>query len=129
MIAILILLVSVAALVQFFLSYVRSLLLASAQQTISPLVLAACSLDSPDVTAGDFHRLRLRAQLCTNRDGDGSALLAVRVYFNITALLRLACGPLVPQVAHWSELQQAACARFALAALDRRLIAPASASA
>jgi len=122
MIAALILLVSIAALAQFFLSYIRALLLAGAQQAISPVVLEACSLEGVDVTGADFHRLMLRAQLYSNQQSEGSAVLAVRVYFSMVGLLRLAFGPLIPAVRGWSNQQQAACAKFALAALNRRVL-------
>ena len=129
MIPILIFLASVAALAQFFLSYVRAILLAGAQQCIAPQLLETCSLDSSEVTAADFHRLMLRVYLLPDRRGEGTALFAVRIYFLMVGLLRLAFGPLVPVVRNWSAGQQAACARFALASLDRRLITRTSASA
>ncbi len=122
MIAALILLLSVAALAQFFLSYVRSLLLASAQQAIAPSVLEACMLESADVQGRDFHGLMLRAQLYSKVDAEGSAVLAVRVYFSLVGLLSLALGPLAPALRRWLAQEQAACSRFALAALNRRVL-------
>ena len=128
MIAVLVLLISMGMLVQFLASYVRSLLLAGAQQDISPLILETCHLASEEVAAADFHRLMLRVRLCPAREGDGGALFVIRMYYRLVGLFRVAFGPLVPLAKQWSAVQQAACARFALASLNRRLIAPASAS-
>ena len=128
MIASLILLLSIAALAQFFLSYIRALLLASVQQAISPVVLEACSLEGTEVIGADFHHLMLRAQLYSNREGEGSAALAVRVYYSVVSLLRQAFGPLIPVLRQWAAQEQAACARFALAALSRRAMMHSSAS-
>jgi len=122
MIATLTLLLSIAALCQFFFSYIRALLVAGAQQAISPSVLEACMLESANVTGADFHRLMLRAQLYSKGEGENSAVLAVRVYFSLVSLLRLAFGPLAPPLAHWFAQEQAACSRFALAGLNRRVL-------
>ena len=128
MIAVLVLLISVVMLAQFFASYVRSLLLAGAQQDISPLILETCHLTSEAVAAADFHRLMLRVSLCPSRGDDSGGLFAICMYYRLVGLFRMAFGPLVPLAKQWSAGQQAACARFALASLNRRLIAPVSAS-
>lgn len=129
MIAAFILLISIGMLGQFFASYVRSLLLSGAEQDISPLVLETCHLASEEVTAADFHRLMLRVDVCPSHAGDSGALRVIAIYYRMVGVLRFLFAPLAPMVQRWSARQQAACARFALASLNRRLLASSSASA
>jgi hypothetical protein len=122
MIAAVILMVSLAAMLQFFISYCRSLIAASARQPLS--------VETQDVTgiasrvaarSADFRRVIQLLQLCPERPNDRGGIRAVQFYFRLLAVFRDTFGRLIPSSQPWTEMQGAQCAYFAAVALDRRI--------
>ena len=88
MIAAVILCVSLAAMLQFFISYCRSLIAASARQPLSA--------ETQDVTgipnrvaarSKDFLRVTQLLQLCPERPNDRGGIRAVQIYFRCCSRL------------------------------------------
>ncbi|HJY85439.1 MAG TPA: hypothetical protein VKE24_01260 [Candidatus Acidoferrales bacterium] len=120
MIAALIFAVSVAALLQFFVSYCRSVLAASAKAQLSEQGREVAGI-SGSVTGDDFRRLIRLVYLCPEPGGDRNAIRAVRAYFRLLRLVRAGIAKLVPATADWLERECEGCAYFAAVALDRRI--------
>lgn len=121
MIAALILVVSFAALFQFFVSYCRSLIAASSKEILSPDVLEVTGLSGPPLPGDDFRRLVQLAQLCPEPEKGSANLRAVRAYYRLVSLLCGSVKSLIPAVAAWAEIERQGCSYFAAVVLDRRI--------
>lgn len=114
---------SCAALVQFFTSYCRSLLLTYAQIELSAATRDLIGIHTAEVVGANFYRLLGLVRLAPNSMDDKWELRIVSVYYRA---LRLAGVPskLIGAAAHeWVERQSGLCAYFAAVALDRRIAA------
>ncbi len=121
MIAALIFVVSIAALLQFFVSYCRSILAASRTQPLSEHAREVSGLNDAAPRAGDFQRLVQLARLCPEPGDDRNEVRFVRGYYRLLKVLRSAAGWLSPGVAAWAENERDVCAYFAAVVLDRRI--------
>lgn len=121
MIAALILVVSLAALLQFFVSYCRSLIAASSGEELSSQTREIAGIAGRRVPGDDFPRLVQLAELCPESGHDRNRLRAVGAYFHMVSLLRSLMTSLAPAVALWAEAERQACSYFAAVALDRRI--------
>jgi hypothetical protein len=120
MMAGLILVVSVVAMLQFFVSYCRSLIAASARRTLS--------LDVQDVigikqcaSSEDYDRVMQYLYLCPERREDRNGIQAVNAYFRLLSALQATLGKVLPSLRSWAETEQSQCTYFAAVALDRRI--------
>ena len=120
MMAAIILVFSVAALLQFFISYCRSLIAASAKQPLSREVQEVAGLEFAP-RGEDYVRVRQLLQLCPERPQDRGEIRAVNGYFHLLNLVRGTIARVVPSVRAWTEMQRGQCAYFAAVALDRRI--------
>jgi hypothetical protein len=122
MIAAVILAVSLAAMLQFFISYCRSLLAASARQPLSAETQDVTGISSRVAArSADFQRVMQLLQLCPERPNDRGGIRAVQLYFRLLNLFRATLGRIIPSSRPWTEMQGAQCAYFAAVALDRRI--------
>jgi hypothetical protein len=121
MIAALIFVVSLAALLQFFVSYCRSIIAASSRERLSADAREAAGISEGEVPGDDFRRLVLLARLCPDAEGEGKHLRAVGAYFRMLNTLGAAMVRLAPSVAAWAESERQGCAHFAAVALDHRI--------
>jgi uncharacterized protein YidB (DUF937 family) len=120
-IAALIFVVSFAALLQFFLSYCRSIIAASRQQAFSDDVREIVGTEQA-VPSEEFGRLVQLVEICPGSGDDRFSLRAVRAYYALLNLLdRLVPGNLGSNVDSWVEQERANCAYFAAIALGRRI--------
>ena len=120
MMAALILVASVVALLQFFVSYCRSLIAASMKHPLSPEVQDVTGITS--VAAGeDFARVVQLLQLCPDRPEDRSGMQAVGAYFGLLGFLRSTAARFVPSWIAWTDTERAQCTYFAAVTLDRRI--------
>lgn len=120
MIAVLILFISVAALVQFFISYCRSLISMYSKLEISREVMEGAGLQAGQVEAGAFSRLvGLIRQTGVVAD-DAAQLRAVRIYYAVLTALENLCMA-VPASCSWFHRERIGCAHMAGVALDRRM--------
>lgn len=120
MIAFLILVFSLAALVQFFVAYCRSLVLVYSQLELSPQALELAQLGSGQIRGEEFGRLMKLVELCPEPGDDRAEIRAVRIYYGLLNLLRV-LRPLAPRISLWTDRERAGCAHFVAVALDRRI--------
>jgi len=113
--------VSFAALLQFFLTYSRSIIAASRKQVFSDDVREIVGIEQA-IPPEEFGRLVQLVEICPGSGDDRFRLRAVRAYYSLLNVLRA----LVPQkvagnAVSWMEQERANCAYFAAIALDRRI--------
>lgn len=121
MIAALICVISVAALLQFFVSYCRSLIAAYSKLELSEQVREVTGIESRTVAGDEFDRLLQFVRLCPARGDDGTKIRAVGAYYSLLNLIRTAFRSLGPGLASWAERERQHCSYFAAVALDRRI--------
>lgn len=121
MIAALICVISIAAFLQFFVSYCRSILAASRKVELSERVREVTGLANQTVAAEDFARLLQLVRLCPERGDDQTEIRAVGTYYTLLNILRRVSGPMIPSVAAWAVQERRSCSYFVAVALDRRI--------
>jgi hypothetical protein len=118
--AALIFVVSAIALLQFFISYCRSLIASSMKQPLSEEVRDVAGI--PATASGDdFVRVLQLVQLCPDRPEDRGDLRAVSAYFRLLNVIRATVARVIPSLIAWTEMERNQCAYFAAVALDRRI--------
>jgi hypothetical protein len=120
MMAAFILVCSVVFLLQFFVSYCRSLIAASIKQPLSAEVQDVTGIKS-QATGEDFERVVQLLQLCPDRPEDRNGIQAVGAYFNLLSALRATAARVIPSLLAWTESERGQCTYFAAVALDRRI--------
>jgi len=111
---------SVILLLQFFVSYCRSLIGASVKHQLSPEVLDVTGL-SRATSGEDFARVSQLLQLCPDRPEDRSPVRAVGAYFRLLNFVRSTLALLAPSARTWVESERSRCTYFAAVTLDRRI--------
>ena len=120
MTAAIIFVISMAALLQFFISYCRSLIAASSKQVLSPEVKDVTGIQK-FASGDDFKRVMQLLQLCPERPEDRNSIQAIGAYFKILNFLRSTVARIVPSMQAWTELERGQCAYFAAVTLERRI--------
>jgi hypothetical protein len=120
MMAAIILAISVAALLQFFVSYCRSLIAASAKHALSAEVLDVTGIANT-ASGEDFARVIQLLRLCPDRPEDRGEVRAIGTYFQLLNFVRATLAKAVPSLLPWTELERGQCTYFAAVALDRRI--------
>lgn len=121
MITALIFALSVVALLQFFVSYCRSLIAACSSQPLSDQVREVTGIREGVISGNEFARLLQLARLCPESGKDRSAVTAVTAYYRLLQVARAASRRIIPSVVSWTERELSGCAHFAAIALDRRI--------
>jgi hypothetical protein len=121
MIAALIFGVSFTALLQFFVSYCRSILSASRGRELSQQTRELTGIAAAGVNGEEFRRLMQLVRLCPEHGDDGQAMAAVRLYYAILRVVHSVAGRASSTLSNWLALEQGSCAYFAAVALDRRI--------
>ena len=111
---------SAAALMQFFISYCRSLIAASSKQVLSAEVKDVTGIQRT-ASGEDFVRVIQLLQLCPERPEDRNSVQAIGAYFKLLNLLRSTVAKIVPSMKSWTDLERGHCAYFAAVALERRI--------
>jgi hypothetical protein len=120
MIATIILACSLVFLLQFFVSYCRSLIAASVKQVLSAEVQDVTGI--AQVASGDdFARVVQLLLLCPDRPEDRTELRAVGAYFGLLNFVRGTLARITPSVQSWIEKERGQCTYFAAVVLDRRI--------
>jgi hypothetical protein len=120
MMATIILVCSVVFLLQFFVSYCRSLIAACIRQPLSAEVQDVTGIKV--AAAGeDFDRVVQLLQLCPDRPEDRSSIQAIGAYFNLLGFVRATLARVVPALRAWTETERGQCTYFAAVTLDRRI--------
>lgn len=120
MMATLIFALSLAALLQFFVSYCRSVIAASARRALSPDVQEVIGI-TKSTTGADFERVMQYLHLCPERPEDRNSIQAIGAYFRLLGMVSNTVGLLVPSLRAWVDSERSNCAYFAAVALDRRI--------
>ena len=120
MMASIILVCSVVFLLQFFVSYCRSLIAASAKHTLSTEVRDVTGIQAT-ASGEDFARTIQLLLLCPDHPQDRGEIRAIGVYFRMLSLVQATLARVVPSLLAWTETQRGQCTYFAAVALDRRI--------
>ncbi len=121
MIAAMIFVLSILTLLQFFVSYSRSLIAASRGIELSEEAREICGVTARRVAGDQFRRLEQLIALCPEPGGDGFQVWAVASYFRLLGLARTVLSWAVPSADTWIEAERGGCAYAAAVALDRRI--------
>lgn len=120
MMATIILVCSIAFLLQFFVWYCRSIIAVSAKQVLSPEVQDVTGIQQ--VASGeDFGRVMQLVHLCPERPEDRSGIQAIGAYFRLLGMLDSTLARIVPSVKNWTAAERGQCTYFAAVALERRI--------
>jgi hypothetical protein len=121
MIPMLIFVISIMMLLQFFVSYSRSLIAESQGHELSEQAREICGLTAEAVTVDQFRRLEQLIALCPEPGGDRFEVRAVALYFRLVGLVQITLSWTIPSAAQWIEAERGGCAYAAAVALDRRI--------
>jgi hypothetical protein len=120
MMASIIFVLSAAAMLQFFVSYCRSVIAASSKQVLSAEVKDVTGIQR--IASGDdFKRVMQLLQLCPERPEDRNSVQAIGAYFSLLNFMRSTVARIAPSLQAWTESERAHCAYFAAVALGRRI--------
>lgn len=122
MIAALIVVISLAVLLQFFISYCRSLLAAYSKVELSEQVRELTGLEKEPVSGEEFKRVLQLVRLCPDRGDDGLEIRLVGAYYSLLNIMRAMMGWLSPGITGWAAQEKQSCSYFAAVALDRRIM-------
>jgi hypothetical protein len=111
---------SITLLLQFFVSYCRSLIAASARQPLSREVQDVTGIQK-NASGEDFPRVIQLLHLCPESPDDRTRLRAVGAYFGMLNFVRSTVARLMPSLRSWTEFERAQCAYFAAVTLERRI--------
>jgi hypothetical protein len=113
-------LISVAALLQLFISYCRSLIATSIKHPLSAEVRDVTGI--PNSASGeDFARVTQLLDLCPERPEERGRLRVINAYFALLNIIRSTVARLIPALSNWTEMERGQCAYFVAVALDRRI--------
>jgi hypothetical protein len=117
----LICIISFALLLQFFVSYCRSVIAAGKKNELSAQVREIAGIGDDKLPEHEFERLVQLLRLCPGNGDDGGEIRAVGVYFTMLYALRRLLRPLSPGIARWAAAERESCSYFAAVVLDRRI--------
>jgi hypothetical protein len=112
---------SIVALLQFFVSYCRSLIAATGALPLSQQVREVTGIRDGEISGAEFARLLQLARLCPEPGKDRNSIAAVRGYYKLLNVVRAVSGRFIPGVVSWTERELSGCAHFAAVTLDRRI--------
>jgi hypothetical protein len=121
MMAALIAAVSLAALVQVFVSYCRSVLASARKVELSARVVTLAGVEGESLAAEDFDRVLQLVRLCPEHDADRSEIRAIGTYYLLLQVLDRVAGALNPRIAIWTKRESGSCSHFAATVLDRSI--------
>lgn len=121
MIAALIFVLSLVALLQFFVFYCRSVIASSRTQMLSLQARDVTGISDTRVPGDEFKRILELVKICPELRGDRNEIRAVHLYYNLLSFLRATLAQLLPNINAWTEHERGGCAYFAAVALDRRI--------
>ena len=122
MIAAFIVVLSVAALIQFAITQWRAMWITIAEQPLSAFFTATTGIAVDQIGADHFDFLtRTSEQLGTSGKQSSLWLKEVRVYYRTIRALKQFCEKQFPALAAWANHELVACSLYAAATLDQRL--------
>jgi len=120
MMAAVILVCSLILMLQFFVSYCRSLIAACAKEQL-PLEVQEVTGIARAAGPEDFSRVVQILNLCPDRPEDRGDLRAVSAYYRLLGFVRSTIAMAAPALKAWTDRERAQCAYFAAVTLGRRI--------
>ncbi len=120
MMAAIIFVCSVVFLLQFFVSYCRSLIAASIKHPLSAEVQDVTGIRN-SASGEDFARVVQLLHLCPDRPEDRNGIQAIGAYFGLLGFLRSSVARLAPSLLAWTDTERGQCTYFAAVTLERRI--------
>jgi len=120
MMAAVILACSIVLLLQFFVSYCRSLIASSARESLSQEVQEVTGMTKP-ASEQEFARVVQLLQLCPERPEERGEVSLIRAYFRMLGMIRASIARLVPSLNRWTSSERGQCTHFAAVVLGRRI--------
>ena len=121
MIAFVIFVVSSLTLLQFFVSYSRSIIAESRGHRLSEQACEICGIKARSLAGEQFGRLNQLIALCPKVGDDGSRVKAVTVYFHLLGFAKTFISWAIPSATPWIEAERGGCAYVVAVVLDRRI--------
>lgn len=121
MTAAVILCISLATLLQFFVSYCHWVIAESRGYELSEQAWEVAGISTRTVSGEQCRRLLELIALCPYSGGDHIRVHAVTIYFNLLELVRMLAGWVVPTAGQWIESERSGCAYAVAVLLDRRI--------
>lgn len=119
MVAALILVFTLAALVNFAVAYIRAIMLTIASEPLSDRMSEA--LGKSSASLGGFDTVLALNEICPELDRKGRSIGFVRTYFRVLAGLKSLLGRKLPTFSLWADHEMEACTRYVAVLVDRRL--------
>jgi hypothetical protein len=120
MMASVILVCSLILMLQFFVSYCRSLITASAKEQL-PIEVQEVTGISRVAAPEDFSRVVQLLNLCPDRPEDRGDLRAIGAYYRLLGFVRSTVALMTPALKAWADRERARCTHFAAVTLGRRI--------
>jgi hypothetical protein len=122
MTAVLILVLSMLALIQFAISQWRMIWLTTANQPLSESLRAATGIESESIGPNDFGRLLgLCDEMSPQLKMGTPWLREVRGYYSVVAKLEKSCRSIQPALSAWAAKEMRTCSRYVAVLLDQNL--------
>jgi hypothetical protein len=121
MIAILIFIISILTLLEFFVSFCHSLIAESRDYQLSEWTREISSITAKGTQGDKFERVLQLIALCPEWGSDRIQVLAVSIYFSMLGLVRSLSSWAAPAAAPWIESERGGCAYVIAVMLDRRI--------
>lgn len=112
---------SAGALLQFFVSYCRTILATYSKVEVSAKTREIAGIESARISGAEFSRLLGLLRLAQDTGDDGVELFTVRLYYALVKAIGRLGQLFTPAAGDWSEREGSRCAYFAAVALDRRI--------
>lgn len=120
MMAAFILACSIVFLLQFFISYCRSLIASSVREPLSQEVQDVTGMARP-ATEEEFARVVQLLQLCPERPEERGEISLIRAYFRMLGVIRATVAHIVPSLERWTSTERGQCTHFVAVVLGRRI--------
>jgi hypothetical protein len=111
---------SIVFLLQFFISYCRSLIAASAREPLSQEVQDVTGMTRP-ATEEEFARVLQLLQLCPERPEERGEIGLIRTYFRMLGIIRSTVARVIPSLERWAHTERGQCTHFVAVVLGRRI--------
>jgi len=121
MIAGLIFVVSFLTLLQFFVSYSRSIIAESHNHLLSEQARELCGIRNSLFSGEQFQRLSKLIDLCPEANDDAFQVSIVKIYYYLLGFARTVIGWTMPSAGPWIESERRGCAYVVAVVLDRRI--------
>jgi hypothetical protein len=113
--------VSSLTLLQFFVSYSRSIIAESRGHRLSEQAREICGITTSSLAGEHFGRLNQLIALCPEVGDDEFKVKAVAVYFYLLGAAKTILSWAIPSASSWIEAERGGCAYVAAVVLDRRI--------